>query len=570
MHFCRLPERRSRFCFLCPDAINMVDVLDSLKVLTLRNNSKKGIVSLSLAMKRLPFKNIIRFFIIKWSVLCSSLSYCFAYAFSRGLKGRFYKLDTVKEQDALLRLMSSCSTKPLSLQEYRTRLLVESCTITGLCTLRLCGYVRGPSLDVNRLVHIPGWGDYQLTSVDVLLDPHPLHEFQQAALFSNYLHYDQFQCFLGDFMQHPKHLFPKGTSEYQATWMMDLQECAENTLESENVVTVIFIICVPISLVMNVTAGNFRLARVREEREDKLFPDEIDTPAHEPARIRFQKYRSLKSFRTSFWDPKENLPRDYIRIVHFKNFSVTKKRILEQEVKGAVVSAFNGLYSFLCNFSHPLVVYSLLPNEQKMALLNVLLRKHSLCDQPIRSKDELLFQIGYRRYFVSPVFSQHTIADKHKVERFLPENATVVASFFAPVMFPPAGVSVFKLGQLSLVGTGSLMNVDADRVILKRVVLSGHPYKINRRHAVVRYMFFNRDDVEWFRPVELRTRSGRRGYIREPIGTHGYMKCSFNAQLPSQDVVFIDLYKRVFPKWTYDPLVDQRLFAETCSKMDSS
>ena len=39
-------------------------------------------------------------------------------------------------------------------------------------------------------------------------------------------------------------------------------------------------------------------------------------------------------------------------------------------------------------------------------------------------------------------------------------------------------------------------------------------------------------------------------------GTHGHMKCQFDGILKSQDTIFMNLYKRIFPKWTYEPLTD--------------
>ena len=78
------------------------------------------------------------------------------------------------------------------------------------------------------------------------------------------------------------------------------------------------------------------LQRQKQSKEDLEFPDEVDTPLESPARVRFQKYKGLKSFRTSPWDPYENLPMDYSRIFQFENFKLSHKKALESKNKDGV------------------------------------------------------------------------------------------------------------------------------------------------------------------------------------------------------------------------------------------
>ena len=93
------------------------------------------------------------------------------------------------------------------------------------------------------------------------------------------------------------------------------------------------------------------------------------------------------------------------------------------------------------------------------------------------------------------------------------------------------------------------MSVNAERIVLKRLTLSGLPFRVHKRHAVVRFMFHNPADITWFKKAGLWTKHGRRGNIKESLGTHGYMKCVFNQPIQQHDTICMSLYKRVFPVW---------------------
>jgi len=81
------------------------------------------------------------------------------------------------------------------------------------------------------------------------------------------------------------------------------------------------------------TAGElaaFAAKRRAEAADDAMFPDEVETPIDVPARDRFGRYRGLKSFRTSPWDPNESLPPSYARIFTLPHWRRTQRRVLSE------------------------------------------------------------------------------------------------------------------------------------------------------------------------------------------------------------------------------------------------
>jgi pre-rRNA-processing protein TSR1 len=102
---------------------------------------------------------------------------------------------------------------------------------------------------------------------------------------------------------------------------------------------------------------------------------------------------------------------------------------------------------------------------------------------------------------------------------------------------------------LSLVGTGQVLPPNPLTIILKRLMLTGYPLRVHNKRAVVRHMFFDPEDIKYFRPIELHTKMGLRGHIKNSLGTHGLMKCVFNDYLKPNDTICLPLFKRIYPKW---------------------
>ncbi|CAL8125495.1 unnamed protein product [Orchesella dallaii] len=339
-----------------------------------------------------------------------------------------------------------------------------------------------------------------------------------------------------------KKKLPKGTSDYQADWLIDSEEESEAEAEligsddelegDDDNKSQMSQDDAEEDDDMDWEEEKKQIEIMKAARTEAEFPDWIDTPMDIPAKIRFQRYRGLQSFKKSPWDVNENLPKEYSKIFQFQNFRHVYKIVCGEKAEtdglGYVpvgqrvemilkpLDASGSSVDSKIGSCKPISLVSLLRHETRMSVLNLQLNLQEV----VKNKEDIIFQVGHHRFQAKPILSEVSTGNKHRMLRFAQENQSCMATVFAPIVFPHASVLAFKCVKSTLipVGSGSLFSIDPSRVVVKRVLLSGHPFKVQGRNAVVRFMFFNREDIEWFKPVELRTRYGRRGHIKEPLG----------------------------------------------------
>ncbi|OAL39268.1 hypothetical protein AYO20_01586 [Fonsecaea nubica] len=597
-------------------------------------------------------------------------------------------LDSKSDCSNLVRRICTASTRGIRWRDDRSWMLVEQAKwspqvdeTATTTSVTLLGTIRGKALNPDRLVHVPGWGDFQISSIRQVPRPgqkrkaeemdadEPIKEWKPTADQDDLAELapeeaemqdaastvattehkgvllDDHHYFSDDnshIPPRPKKL-PPGTSNYQAAWFLDDVSDSESDMMSEDgdrdgdVAMDAEQESPNIEDGGSVTGGKapseypqsemnldndddeedndapleaeeearqlaeFRASRRKREAEEDLeFPDEIELHPDVLARERLAKYRGLKSLRTSEWNHAEDAPyepAEYKRLLQVPEYRKAYSSVMKESLAGAVLAGTrveielrDVPVSLQSSAPHPSSMFSLLRHEHKHAVINLNVTLRSDLEEPIKSKDELVVQIGHRRLLINPVFSAagQTPNDVHKFDRFLHPGRTAIATFTGPLTWGSVPVLVFQRqaprqpsdsgdttaapalidsntttstttsaptatpssppSSLRLIGTATTLPPSSSRVVAKRLILTGHPFKIHKKVVTVRYMFFDRADVQWFAALPLFTRRGRQGFIKEPLGTHGYFKATFDGRVGPLDAVAVALYKRVWPR----------------------
>ncbi|KAI0479279.1 AARP2CN domain-containing protein [Xylariaceae sp. FL0804] len=568
---------------------------------------------------------------------------------------KIYSLESRQECSNLMRSLCSTTPKGIHWRDQRSWMLVDDIRWpnTETETTVLTGVVRGKGLKADRLVHVGDWGTFQVEKItaaplstkrndggiavdetgeeavletpsedqddlaelapeEAVMDDVDVSEpstNKKGVLLDDHHYFSEEEP---EVYTAPRKL-PKGTSAYQAKWILHDVSDSESDLDDEEMEDIqeeaapaapedgvegmagrepteaamsdypqseMFVEPNEDDDAQQLEA--YRSKRRDEAEEDKEFPDEIELHPHVLARERLAKYRGLKSLQTSPWNVEEDRPyqpEEWQRLLHVSDYKSSRNRSMREALVGGVAPGtrvhvhLNGVPTEMQKSytpTRPVTLFSLLRHENKKTSLNFDITHKEDFEKSIKSKEELIVQCGPRRFVVNPLFSLggNTENDVHKYCRYLHPGQSAIASFMGPLTWGAVPTLFFKrtssadadnneAGQrgedegelpLQLVATGTARAPSTARVVAKRAILTGHPYHIHKKVVTVRYMFFNRDDVEWFKALPLWTKRGKGGYVKEPLGTHGYFKANFDGRINPQDAVGVSLYKRVWPR----------------------
>ena len=508
---------------------------------------------------------------------------------------------------AIIRL--NCALAPyttnLDLQKHRSYMMIENIKKNENNEAEIFGYIRGNTLNPGKYIHITGFGDYKIKDVEVAEDPLPVKsKYENNNSKKNDMEIENNdknknkkaennEIINNDIIESKKNMeilnnenLPEKVEDIGGN---KNEEKKENNMEEDDVIDFNIDLKDDDDDISYKSDENLEkedeeemkkisnkhkqktsiLYRTKEEME---FPDEVDTPIDIPAKERFKKYRGLESMKTGSWDPLTNLPKEYRTIFSFENIKNTYKLSVKRahneglKLNGNYVKIIVINFDFdnlkYCNEDIPMVLSTLLDHERKLCVMHYKFTANYEQDNTIvenMNKNVFECHCGFRRYLIKPIFSNDifTGGDKLKMQRFLEKDKFYIMSAYAQLTYPNSPIILFthktvddKIEQkLSFCGTGLTLEANDRKIILKKIVLTGYPVKIKKKKAIVRYMFFNPNDINYFKPIQLTTKKNLRGNITESVGTHGYMKCIFSDYIKSNDTVCLNLYKRVFPKY---------------------
>lgn len=416
------------------------------------------------------------------------------------------------------------------------------------------GYVRGGPIGYSIVSHIPGFGDFNISEIEVLKDPCPLDT--RGNIFHNpgvRREEDELESSSADLLNLGKdeiRMFEGGEIESNEVKMFN--DASDGSNESE-------IINSENSSDLNSNENSF------EDSSDSVDIQDLKNSV----KSRFKQHAEnedelIEKFNEEYKE-KEKADLNILETLKRKELrGIEEIEDLEGLIiPGKYVKMKINLQGF--NFEKIIIIGTHLPSENIPTFLKGQVSKNKWQKYDLKSNDPYLISMGWFRFQTIPIFfSSNKLLNGCK--------KTAEIGFFGPSVQAGSSFLIYDLSSnYHILGSGNIQDASGNYVVKKRIKLVGYPKTINGQNVIIQSMFSTQKEGEKFLNAKIETASGLRGLIKTVVGKDGCVRAAFEGTLLMSDLIYLKCFIPIMPiKYYQNISKDCKLVKKQINKVDHS
>ncbi|CAL1681454.1 unnamed protein product [Lasius platythorax] len=322
--------------------------------------------------------------------------------------------------------------------------------------------------------------------------------------------------------------------------------------------------------------GDFEdLETGEKHKAEDATPKELSAEEAEEKKKLMEKKRRLKEqFDTEYDNTEKKTYYDELKAEVERQAGINKSEFegLDDDVRVQLEGYRPGMYVRLeleavpCELithldpTYPIIIGGLLHGEENIGYVQARIKKHRWHSRILKSRDPLIFSIGWRRFQSLPIYSKLEDNLRHRMLKYTPEHVACMGHFWGPIT--PQSTGILAIQDVAsrepgfrIAATGSIVEMDKSTQVVKKLKLTGVPMKIYRKTAFIKDMFNSALEVAKFEGARIKTVSGIRGQIKRAVAKpEGCFRATFEDKIMLSDIVFCRTWYKIDVPRFYNPV----------------